>query len=1014
MDFHQHFTADTALATHRRQDTDKLLRLIPGKHTNEFWHELCDAVVEQTEIIPLHERLTPDANVPIFIVITLQYSEIDAEATVPYDDTFLDKTVSLVSNSLKAVAGLIDGDDALITAVWGTPAYKRGKETAYTIRLQFPLARMAIADQKRHLRQKIIKNFKQSSLLDALIVKTRLSWESLLDVDVYSNGALMYGTGSHVDYDVDWYDGNGDRSSLKALKKLLPLEKHKDTRTGLVLEGEKHNKGYWLPILLSMGYEAGETLVPVTVVNPDSGAAAAETELEITTEQQYAEELLPLINLWRYKEPVYRKKIGMALYNIFDGKERGLDLWKEQINAAEPLETTYGKSKRQKKYDSTIEDELRDEYEGFSNNNPRTDITLEDLAAEDKTEMYQKWIGDKCDHLMVISLQPEHLERMGEGGGRGRAQVRKVVTQGAIARAFYMKNRRRLTFLQGKWYRFNGTYLELLRDGPGAEVNDFRKDYERFQTLLVDARNNSDGAERNHHNNLLTEINNVISNLDTQPYYNGVVRCLQTIIARRTRDAHSDYEEKVFATAKRWVLESRDKDDDGQPQKMLVRKGMLEDFCTKHSCVPYDDHLTVDSQYVRKSYNMDYKTFGRDADMVDFFDSIYSKALRRTNGEKRIIQWLGRPGTAKTTLKKQLDVVYGSYAFTPPSTILNGERTRAGNASPESALANNCCALFVEEPEKSHKVNRGWLTEASGGSSRHTRLLMENGSVAESTAQVTIISNDAIPMTPEEELKVRFLVMRLIAMYVPKSGQPEIGIPALPATKQERRRLHIYKRKELKSIMNKLAIGRLWRLVNKHGGIDFDDAIPVPLAVRTETKNYWNRYDHYTVFANRNLAKISPPTEEEGGDVSLPGDIRLTVDMVHGVYSYWFMQRFKGLPIADRNSFIIAMRSIIGDPNDDEVYEGYVLKNEMYYHFRDEVLTEVDDDDTWITVRELRRELGNWMAHYDPSMRAPSHKIFMIYMLPLLGPENYNRKKGFMHWTNVREPSSDDDDQQEQ
>ena len=58
MDFHQHFTADTALATHRRQDTDKLLRLIPGKHTNEFWHELCDAVVEQTEIIPLHERLT--------------------------------------------------------------------------------------------------------------------------------------------------------------------------------------------------------------------------------------------------------------------------------------------------------------------------------------------------------------------------------------------------------------------------------------------------------------------------------------------------------------------------------------------------------------------------------------------------------------------------------------------------------------------------------------------------------------------------------------------------------------------------------------------------------------------------------------------------------------------------------------------------------------------------------------------------------------------------------------------
>ena len=131
----------------------------------------------------------------------------------------------------------------------------------------------------------------------------------------------------------------------------------------------------------------------------------------------------------------------------------------------------------------------------------------------------------------------------------------------------------------------------------------------------------------------------MISNLDIQPYYNGVVRCLQTIIARRTRDAHSDYEEKVFATAKRWVLE-RDKDDDGQPQKMLVRKGMLEDFCTKHSCVPYDDHLTVDSQYVRKSYNMDYKTFGRDADMVDFFDSIYSKALRRTNGEKRIIQWL--------------------------------------------------------------------------------------------------------------------------------------------------------------------------------------------------------------------------------------------------------------------------------------------------------------------------------------------------------------------------------------
>ena len=1002
MKLFSHFIADQSLATHKRFDTNQLLRLKPSTHTTDFWSEICinsngnDSENEKTEDITLlGEKVSPNSIVPVLIIFNLTYP--NTVENLPYDDNFIRRATELISDSLKSVAGIPDGDDCFTTAVltYG-PRTKSSssKEIVYSIRIQFPLCRMAVADQKRHLRPKILKNFKKENLLDSLHTKIRYPLESVVDIDYFSDSVPQYGTGylKEGETNLTWYTQDGEETEIRDLKSLFPLDRHADFRSnGLRIPDNAQKKiKNWIPLILSMNYEAGTVYIPVSVSADADVEDKENIDIVLTEEQKNAEELLTMINLHRYKEKTYRDKIGMALHNIYKGSPEGLKLWAEYIYKSE-------NGNKKPKHGLSIDEELSNEYEGFSNNNHRTDITLEDYVAEDNPSNHRKWLTQKCHNLVNFCLQPEHL-RLEQGDAPRVAQrnQKKVATQGAIARAFYMKNRRFITYVDSKWYCFNGTYLTCIKDGPCAEINDFRKDFELYQSILVEQRNNADGVERNTLNNMIAEINDIIKNLDTETFLNAISRFLRTIITKKTRSVLLDSDDKIFAPSKGEVLESRDKDDDGNTQPMLHRKATIEDFRTKHGKVPYPKNWDMNSYWVKKSYKYDLRDHG-DYPTVDFMETEYSKSMRRTNGEKKGLNWVGKPGAAKTHKKKEYTTIYGNQCFSPASTILNGERTKSGNASPENALGNNCCAIFVEEPEPTSKINEGWYCEKTGGTESHARLLHDNGDVAESTGILTIITNDGIPLSPKLQIKIRHLLVPFVAMYVPEEGNPEIGV-YLPETKEERKRLHIYKKKNMKPNLNNLAMARLWRWVNRHGSIDFDDSVKVPRSIRVATTKYWNTYDYFTVFSNKNLVKT--------GDLS----IEITVDMIYDIFRDWFIPRYRSIPVPDRNIFMVSMNGVIGLPDENEVYLGYTLVNDLYReffnaNFRTPTDEEVEENGEYVlTFPTLRKTYLSWMALYNPGARIHNNQIFLSYMKTIIGPKSYDPKRGFIGWTVERFP----------
>lgn len=981
----QYFFPDEQLYTHIFYKSKQHLRQRPNGEGAGFLPAYCRMINNETinEDTPRERTKGPTAIgervkevAPVVVGLTLQYNQKIED--LPYDDRFIEAIKTglqqVVSELIQEEHDSIEEDvkkngkrnrhsskdveesedkpdnasDTLTTVVLTGPKYKKATMWAYDIRLQMPFCRIAVQDQKRYIRPRLLQKYKKENVLDRLLMKTPLVWESILDATALDDTVPLYGSapGEYMSpmKNVSVFNSFGDQVDINQVEGFDP-SLHKDVRErGTVFKTKNKDATYWLPVILSVNYEGGRVYTPVIPQAPEAENAAEEKKL-LNEDQEIAEEMLKLISPGRIKKKAYRTKVGKALYNVYKGSQEGLDRWEKWCQQID---------------DYKIEDHdfFKDEYETFSSGNFITEITLQQYAEEDNRERYNQWYYEK-----VGELQDEVLE---------------LGTQGALARLLFFMNRTSLTFVNKTFYRFNGAYLEENK----SDSIDFSELLKLFR-LIEQGLNNTPDEVRQQDPRALAqrkkEVHNIIKMVDTSSHVAGITRFLRGMLARRNAKVGLNNDRNILPDARRIVIEVLDEPDD-HGHYGLKRPGLLEDFQTFHSDVTLPN-WDNDNKWMRKTLRYEKKVY-TDPETMKYIRRRRSKNIKGHNQEKRITFIIGPPHSSKTTDLLLTGLAFGSgdngTFFTTASSAITEKRTNSSGSTPDLAHSNQKKEVVVDDPGMSNSLNESFLQAESGGSARYNRFHFDNGSSSEATAAVSIAANDPLPFSPSLQMMVRLIIVYYNSMFLSPDDEETLGIK-VPEDKKEQWRLKIFPKKNMDKYKIKMAQARFQMMFDGLDDVVWDTVIPLPKQIRKDTTDYWNTYDHYTIFVNTHLRPNDDP------------DIKLHIDAVFDAYEPWFKRKYRALPFPSYNVFRSCMNGVLGQTDKKGYYKNYRLYDKRFEDFVNTL--RIVDDDQYLDADIAYREFRNWCENRVVKMNIYDYYSFISYMESSVG--KFEEGRGF-------------------
>lgn len=938
-----YFVFNKESATHLGYDTHRELRIKQNKYA-EFVYAYCTAYKDSIKF-PIGEKVPQEP--PIIINLEIPYEDIGDE--LPYSESFLD---TLVLNTQNCISELLnshglEGDGKHLTCILAvTNPYDMGDFKAITISLNFPLLQMPVSDQKKKLRASLIKIYRKENILFTLMVKCLNSIESTLIHDNLDYYYPMLGSKTNSGDYIRFYDKDSVRlEDSSSLWELMPVRYHMDVNKHSVVIDESLGWDYYLPMIISVRYDTGN-VVELTTDDPELIELIDDVKKDKSQEQQIADIMLPLLNLSkRFKQEIYRNKVGMALYNLYDGDDAGFVIW---LNYCRKVEE--GKL--------IEEDEYKVLYNNFGEGNYITEITLQSYAKEDSPKHYNQW------YITVLNTLIDDAVESRNPGAISRVLCHMYKLEYAF---IYTKN--------GGWYRHNGSYLVNIKlDDPGIE-----QIRNQIKQRDLDLARGAIGADHGVQRKQETYSKNVLlisKYLDTQSALSGISRFMKLSFTKKSAGVSLNENQQVFPLRRGGVFESTN-------TGMVHRPGILEDYFTFHSYVSYDSSLTENHPIVIAERKFSMRLHG-DADVLNYLDMKRSKELRGRNKEKTLELRLGPPNGGKTTDGHIDKLEFGDLLFSGNTTSITGKRGSSQNATPDTALTNNKRKVNLDDPESGTdvKLNEGWLCQESGGSNRHNRLLNEDGTDSKAAAAYSITANDPPPLRPTQQVKLRTIAIYNTRLNLSKEDADSMGI-TIPDSPEEQERLGIFPKiifsdAELKNF----ATARLWRDFNNHSKIDWSTNIPRPVKIIQYTNRYWMSFCPYHRFVRDHVRK---------SDIN----VKLTRQILYDCFVYWYRRSFHSSSVPGINEFRSCIKGIIGDCDDKhEVYKGFRLRDKRFKDFTDTMVVTAEPD-YLLSQSVAYSSYKVWASNsYD---RIPITDIytFIAYMSSTVAMHD-NKKKGFL------------------
>uniref|UniRef100_A0A6C0BP01 SF3 helicase domain-containing protein n=1 Tax=viral metagenome TaxID=1070528 RepID=A0A6C0BP01_9ZZZZ len=767
------------------------------------------------------------------------------------------------------------------------------ESSAVRFSIHFPYIKVDIAEFEDIVKPKIINKLRSENVLAMLESQPTNDWDSIIKPLVDRSGPLpqfLYGSTrdgrdrklffhgvippSINRYDIESVDLT-DFDLAESFKHTnhrmfigdLPKDSFNDlvayeSTLALILSVD-----YWsITTDMKMSYrerQAVRRITPKGHHTPTHHSALMEDE----SDEDLAERFLRMLNRQvRAVHEYSRMDVGMALFNVFSGSHKGLELWRTFCDGI---------------VDSETMELLDSSYQSFITDNNVTLKTLAWYARIDRPDDYADW-----HRLWTI---PKMIRAAG-------------LLDCDVAEAFY-----RCYWLDfvcasvanKRWYMFSDHRWKLLDRGVDVKAymsGDFKSRFEQLRTeVSMNVQECTDPMEKGRLEAIIKGYSDLIKKLGNNRFKATLLDECQGKFHDDQFCSKLDSDPSLVGVMNAVVQTCSD--------RAIVRDGKPEDFVSKKAFSNWDVSLNDDHPVV-KAVQKWFNQMFPDPELCHYAWKLFSSFLFGRNAEKIWPVLSGGGDNSKSMLKKGLEATLGPYVVTLPTSILSGRRTNSSGPSPELAQANGSHVAFLQEPDADDAMKGGVIKELTGGDSFFARFLNENGGSVTATFTLVLLCNK-IPIIPncDKAVKNRMRVLPFLSTWVkygaPKTEEEQMAKRTFPMDKTFERRIP------------GLARGILYMLV-KYYAIYKEEGLVEPKAIVDYTTKYWDENDPYHQFITRCIEAVQ--IEDDDGNVVPNTSVSLDIQTVVDEFTSWYKRSFTGVKCPLSSTIIHEISARMGEP----------------------------------------------------------------------------------------------------
>lgn len=693
---------------------------IQGKDLDDFMDLYCSqspdekfGLLEATSILPVLPVLV-DADVK------LEMEERPENVQPLYNSDMMLKLVRVYQEVLKQIVNGVVEEDLLCIVLTKDPYVLQNEKTGKWyfkngFHLQFPRCFLSKKNQMNELIPRVKLEWKRQ----VAVSEYSLSIDQMIDKS-YCRGTpwLLYRSCKALDmepYLINFVvDGEGIvQDNWRPLLMDMQMLRHDRSK----IELDFTNIDFHLPRILSVSplgrehyiYELVEDLEPLVSSSSSqkpkmkTNLGEQGTKLQLEQLKPMVDELLSLLSDTRAEERNDWIMVGWVLYNIFNGKEEGLESWirfSQRSPANFSLSVCRNEWNRMTKRDVTIG-------------------TLKYMAKTDNPKQYNE--------IMTKYMQPFYEKAMKLSGSHND-----------LAKALFAKYEHQFvcaSIREKLWFEYANHAWNRVEDGYTLRMKiseEIVKSYESLMQELSTKCTQADEDEQPMINKKLKNCIRIVSALKQAPYKSNIMKECMEVFYQPTFLKDMDNNPFLFAFNNGVYDLHQHKFREGRP----FDKNSIK------SPINYRQDFSMDHPEVQEVFDFFEKIFPN-PEVKEWFYDVSAQVFIGGNHAKIFQVWTGEGDNGKSVTQSLFEKMLGSYSIKLPTSLIVGKRTQSSSACPELVRAGNGVRMAVlQEPDANDTINVGILKELSGNDTFFARGLYKEGTEITPMFKLILICNE--------------------------------------------------------------------------------------------------------------------------------------------------------------------------------------------------------------------------------------------------------------------------------
>jgi P4 family phage/plasmid primase-like protien len=689
---------------------------IPGDSIEKFWDLYCAQLSTNGSnfISGLCER--PQEFRPVLGDIDIHFydDEDKLDCSIPfYKEKHVRHVVSIYQDVLKYLVKGYSPENLYCFVLEKTKPHREEKKVKNGFHLHFPFLYLNKLDISANLFDRIKNRIEEEQVFKDIGIEHS---GELIDKGMEKKYWLLYGSRKAINKEpylfTKLYNHKCEVISLESIKNEIKIF---NSDEDLIDLSNIHNM---LPRILSTNsfrrptFEVKDEIEQEykTKLPKASNIKRYNDDLPVPELIEEAKKLLDIMSSCRADNYETWLEVGLALYNISEGSEEGLDLWLD-----------FSSKTSRDNYDEKV---CIKSWKGFTKGNWSIASFIY-WAKQDNKEKYEDHIKQKNKNLMKENLEGNHYD---------------------LAKQLHLKYTHQFVCANVKeniWFEFRGhRWVEIdsgstLRSKIALELVpryiELGKEYnERYR--------DADVGETKSINDAQIKIGKLIQNLKNTGFKDQIMKECRHLFLDETffRKLNKNLTLLGFDNG---VLDLK---------SLEFRDGKPEDFLSMTTGYDFKSFTDEDPEiYDIKIFLT--KIFP-DPDLRTYFLNWSSSILRGGNTDKSFIVMTGEQGdNGKSVTIDLLKHMLGDYFASIPVSYLTQTRSSSGSASPELARCADARLVVGQEPSKDTKIQSDKLKELTGSDNTYIRTLYSKGGDVKFNFKLALVTNKLPRMDSDEQ-----------------------------------------------------------------------------------------------------------------------------------------------------------------------------------------------------------------------------------------------------------------------